>query len=102
MGCDQRLLRLEAHAGQGAPIDPAARRLRDQIGVLPPRFVLIIDAALTRRGVLKYVAGRHSISPLDLLVAAEAMRRHSCQRPPSDRRLVAVPSRLTLAARAVA
>ncbi|MGH8231790.1 MAG: hypothetical protein ACRESY_08220, partial [Steroidobacteraceae bacterium] len=82
--------------------DPAARRLREQILELPPRFVLIIDPALNRRGLLKYVAGCHSISPLDLLAAADAMRRRSWRVPPPDRRLSPVAARLTLPARAVA
>ncbi|HEY1725316.1 MAG TPA: hypothetical protein VGF89_07830 [Steroidobacteraceae bacterium] len=99
--CDHRSLRLDADLSEGR-IDSAARRLREQIRELPARFVLIIDAALNRRGVLKYVAGRHSISPLDLLAAADAMRRRPWRAPPPDRRLSPVPSRLTLAARAVA
>jgi hypothetical protein len=102
MVCDHRLLRLEPDAGADGRIDPAARRLREQILELPPRFVLIIDPALNRRGLLKYVAGRHSISPLDLLAAADAMRRRSWRVPPPDHRLSPVPARLTLPARAVA
>jgi hypothetical protein len=71
---DYRLLRLEA-AGAGEPIDMAARNLRDEILTLPPRFVLIVDESLNRRGVLKYSAGRSTVSPLDLLASIDALRR---------------------------
>src|SRR5450755_3722323 len=53
--CDHRLLRLESVSGaQDGVIDMAARNLRHDILELPPRFVLIVDASLQRRGVLKY------------------------------------------------
>jgi hypothetical protein len=56
-------------------IDMAARNLRDEILNLPPRFVLIIDESLNHRGVLKYSAGRSTVSPLDLLASIDAFRR---------------------------
>jgi alkyl hydroperoxide reductase subunit AhpC len=76
--CDYRLLRLQAAAADDGVIDTAARNLRDEIQDLPPRFVLIIDESLHRRGVLKYSAGRSTVSPLDLLASIDAFRR----RPP--------------------
>jgi hypothetical protein len=72
---DYRLLRLEAADGHDGVIDMAARNLRDEILNLPPRFVLIIDESLNRRGVLKYSAGRSTVSPLDLLASIGAFRR---------------------------
>jgi alkyl hydroperoxide reductase subunit AhpC len=77
--CDHRLIRLEhsqASDAQGEEvIDGAARSLRDVILSQTSHFVLIIDPALQCRGVLKYSAGRTSISPLDLLGSVDAMRR---------------------------
>jgi hypothetical protein len=80
---DYRLLRLAAD-GDG---DAAARKLRELILSLPPRFVLIIDESLTRRGVLKYSAGRSSVSPLDLLASIDAFRRSSTPAPAPKRRI---------------
>jgi hypothetical protein len=40
----------------------AARNLRDDILHWIPRFVLIIDESLNRRGVLKYSAGRSTVT----------------------------------------
>src|ERR1019366_2086340 len=71
---DPRLPR-RGPAGAGEPIDMAARNLRDEILTLPPRFVLIVDESLNRRGVLKYSAGRSTVSPLDLLASIDALRR---------------------------
>ena len=49
--CDHRLLRLQAAAAaDDGVVDMAARNLRDEILRLPPRFVLIIDESLHRRG----------------------------------------------------
>ena len=62
----------------------AARNLRADILGLPPRFVLIVDESLTRRGVLKYSAGRSSVSPLDLLASIDAFRRSSTPAPASS------------------
>ncbi|HEY4881312.1 MAG TPA: hypothetical protein VIH80_03960 [Steroidobacteraceae bacterium] len=94
---DYRLLRLEAAAGvDSGPIDLPARTLRDEIVSLTPRFVLIIDESLQRRGVLKYSAGRSTVSPFDLLAAIDAFRRQSP--PPAERRV----GRLETAERAVA
>ena len=71
---DYRLLRLETAAPDDA-VDRAARNLRDDILGLEPRFVLIVDESLIRRGVLKYSAGRSTVSPLDLLASIDAFRR---------------------------
>jgi len=65
-------------------IDLAARNLRADILGLPPRFVLIVDESLTRRGMLKYSAGRSSVSPLDLLASIDAFRRNSTPAPASS------------------
>jgi len=75
--CDYRLLRLQSPGADDSVVDLPARNLRADILGLPPRFVLIIDDALTRRGVLKYSAGRSSVSPLDLLASIDAFRRSS-------------------------
>jgi alkyl hydroperoxide reductase subunit AhpC len=73
---DHRLLRLEpAAATDDSVIDLSARSLREDILGLIPRFVLIIDESLNRRGVLKYSAGRSTVSPLDLLASIDAFRR---------------------------
>jgi len=69
---DHRLLRLHASAGVA---DLPARSLREDILAMPPRFVLIVDDSLRRRGVLKYGAGGSRISPLDLLASIAALRR---------------------------
>jgi alkyl hydroperoxide reductase subunit AhpC len=52
----------------------AARALRGELLTLQSRFVLFIDGALKRRGVLKYSAGRHSASALDLLASVDTLR----------------------------
>jgi alkyl hydroperoxide reductase subunit AhpC len=91
---DFRLLRLEAAATSDAVVDMAARNLRDEILGLEPRFVLIVDESLNRRGVLKYSAGRSTVSPLDLLASINAFRR----RPPR----AAAVGKSTAYARAVA
>jgi hypothetical protein len=49
--------------------------LREDIAGMPARFVMIVDEQLSRRAVLKYSAGRSSISPLDLLASIDALRR---------------------------
>ena len=67
---DRSVLRL-------SPVEAASRSLRDDVLSMPPRFVLIIDGQLVRRGVLKYSAGRSSISPLDLLASIDALRRRN-------------------------
>jgi alkyl hydroperoxide reductase subunit AhpC len=72
---DYRLLRLEAAAAPDGVVDMAARNLRDEILGLESRFVLIIDESLNRRGILKYSAGRSTVSPLDLLASIDAFRR---------------------------
>jgi alkyl hydroperoxide reductase subunit AhpC len=81
---DHRLLRLPSDAAGDSVIDLAARNLRADILGLPPRFVLIVDESLTRRGVLKYSAGRSSVSPLDLLASIDAFRRSSAPVPASS------------------
>jgi hypothetical protein len=85
--CDYRLLRLQSEAAGDGVIDLPARNLRADILGLPPRFVLIIDESLTRRGVLKYSAGRSSVSPLDLLASIDAFRRSSAPAPAPKRRI---------------
>jgi hypothetical protein len=57
--------------------DAAARRLREDLAGLSTRFVVIADESLQRRGVLKYSAGRNSVSPLDLLASIDMLRRRS-------------------------
>ena len=79
--CDYRLLRLQSAGADDSVVDLPARNLRADILALPPRFVLIIDESLTRRGVLKYSAGRSSVSPLDLLASIDAFRRSSTPAP---------------------
>jgi hypothetical protein len=68
---DRSLLRL----GPAGRLDLASRTLREDIVGMPARFVLIADEHLSRRAVLKYSAGRSSISPLDLLASVDALRR---------------------------
>jgi alkyl hydroperoxide reductase subunit AhpC len=73
---DHRLLRLQsAAATDEAVIDLPARSLREDILGQTGRFALIIDESLNRRGVLKYSAGRTTVSPLDLLASIDAFRR---------------------------
>jgi alkyl hydroperoxide reductase subunit AhpC len=57
--------------------DVVARRLREDLSGLATRFVVIVDESLQRRGVLKYSAGRNSVSPLDLLASIDMLRRRS-------------------------
>jgi alkyl hydroperoxide reductase subunit AhpC len=85
--CDYRLLRLPSATADDSVVDLPARNLRADILGLPPRFVLIIDESLTRRGVLKYSAGRSSVSPLDLLASIDAFRRSSAPAPAPRRRI---------------
>jgi len=87
---DYRLLRLQAAGEHDGVIDMAARNLRDEILNLPPRFVLIIDESLNRRGVLKYSAGRSTVSPLDLLASIDAFRRRPLRADLSERQLAQV------------
>jgi hypothetical protein len=61
-------------------VDAPSRALREQILAMPSRFALIIDAQLRSRGVLKYRAGRASVSPLDLLGSIDALRRRRALR----------------------
>jgi hypothetical protein len=90
---DRRLIRLHAADAPADVIDLAAHTLRDEIMSLTSHFALIIDSTLTRRGVLKYSAGRNSVSPLDLLASIDALRRRSprsySNRPHSEARNVA-------------
>jgi alkyl hydroperoxide reductase subunit AhpC len=101
--CDYRLLRLEDACADDGVIDLAARNLRDEILNLPPRFVLIIDESLNRRGVLKYSAGRSTVSPLDLLASIDALRRRPPRADLSERHAAQAGSaRVNPGARAVA
>jgi hypothetical protein len=81
---DWRTVRLD-----GAVADLPARQLRAEIAALPPRFVLLVDAGLRRRGALPYQPGRMMLSPLDLAASVSALRR---------RRLCAAPARSARAA----
>jgi hypothetical protein len=56
-------------------IDLRLRSLRDDLQQLSTRFVLIIDEALRRRGVLTYGGAGLSVSPLDLLSSIDVLRR---------------------------
>ncbi len=66
---DWRTLRLE-----GAVVDLTARQLRAEITALGPRFVLVVDAGLRRRGALPYRPGRITLSALDLAASVRALR----------------------------
>lgn len=56
----------------------AAGLLRDHIGSLQGRFVLVIDAQLHVQGVLRYVHSyMQTLSPLDLLEAVDDLRRRA-------------------------
>jgi hypothetical protein len=99
---DHRLLRLEAPTSGAEVIDMSARNLRDELLSLPPRFVVIIDESLLPRGVLKYSAGRSTVSPLDLLASIDALRRRSPRPWASERRHRASAAALNHGARAVA
>ncbi|HEY2417562.1 MAG TPA: hypothetical protein VGH84_06555 [Steroidobacteraceae bacterium] len=57
--------------------DLATRRLREDLTALSTRFVVIADESLQRRALLKYSAGRNSVSPLDLLASIDMLRRRS-------------------------
>ena len=92
---DFRLLRLETEfAAKDGVVDMAARNLRDEILQLPPRFVLIVDESLQRRGVLKYSAGRSTVSPFDLLSSIDAFRRRAPRASAPERRPGASPAAL--------
>src|ERR1700689_1692549 len=91
---DHRLLRLESAAATGdSVIDLAARSLREDILGLTPRFVLIIDGSLQRRGVLKYSAGRTPVAPLDLLASIDAFRRREISSAQTQRSNPSLPRR---------
>jgi hypothetical protein len=101
--CDYSLLRLEAPAAQDGVIDIAARQLRAEILDSPPRFVLIVDESLNSRGVLKYSAGRSTVSPLDLLASIDAFRRRPGRAAASERsRVQPSAAPVSVGARAVA
>jgi alkyl hydroperoxide reductase subunit AhpC len=70
---DRTLVRLD-----GA--EASSRALRHELQRSAPRFVMIVDEDLCQRGVLKYSAGRVSVSALDLLASVDAMRRRSVLR----------------------
>jgi alkyl hydroperoxide reductase subunit AhpC len=73
---DRRLVRCHAAThGSEDIIDMAARELRDEIAKLDSHFALIVDPSLKSRGVLRYSAGRTSVSPLDLLGSIDALRQ---------------------------
>ena len=79
---DHRLVSLHtATEGSEDIVDLAARALRDDIAQLDSRFALIIDPSIKSRGVLRYSAGRTSVSPLDLLGSIDALRHRVPVRP---------------------
>jgi hypothetical protein len=82
---DHRLLRLESNATDQGVIDLPARSLREDILALTGRFALIIDESLNRRGLLRYSAGRTTVSPLDLLASIDAFRRREFNSEPTPR-----------------
>jgi len=53
----------------------AVRLLRGELLTLQSRFVLIVDASLKRREVLRYSSGRGNLSVFDLLASVDARRR---------------------------
>jgi hypothetical protein len=55
----------------------AARALRGELLTLQSRYVLFIDGALKRHGVLKYGAAGHPGSPSELLVSLDTLRIQS-------------------------
>lgn len=73
---DRRCVPLEPPPDAGAPIDLPSRTLRSEVLALGPRFVLIIDETLRRRGVFRYgPAGARGICALDLLATIRQLRR---------------------------
>jgi len=75
---DHRLVRLHAvDAVNEDVVDLAARNLGAEMAQLNSHFVLIVDPTLQSRGVLRYSAGRTSVSPLDLLGSIDALRRQA-------------------------
>jgi alkyl hydroperoxide reductase subunit AhpC len=56
------------------PISFAARWLRGELLTLPSRFVLIIDGALKRRGVVRYSANGAEVTIPDLLARIAGLR----------------------------
>jgi alkyl hydroperoxide reductase subunit AhpC len=73
---DPELVRLrEPPFAAADPISFAARALRAELLTQSCGFVLIIDGALKRRGVLRYSAGRSDVSVFDLLASIDALRR---------------------------
>jgi thioredoxin-dependent peroxiredoxin len=67
-------------AGDAAPgvSDLPALVLRETLRGLPERYVLILDEALTRRGVLRYSPGHGRCSPLALLASVHVLRSATC------------------------
>jgi len=71
LSADASVLTLSSPGG-----DAASSALRESIGTLRGRYVLVIDSALQPQGVLRYVHSyMQSISPLDLLEPVDALRR---------------------------
>jgi hypothetical protein len=87
---DWRVINLQpaipAQASADEVVDLNARLLQADITQLTARFVLIVDAGLRRRGLLRYDAGGTGVSPLDLLASIHAMRRS-----PSRTRASSIP-----------
>jgi hypothetical protein len=94
---DWRVIKLQpsmpARTGADEVVDLNARLIQADITQLTARFVLIVDAGLRRRGLLRYGAGGTGVSPLDLLASIHAMRRSpSCTRvsstPPATKNTI--------------
>jgi hypothetical protein len=79
---DRRPVRIEPADETHIPeiVDLPARALREELLGLGPRFVLIVDEQLRRRGVFKYSTAGANVSPLDLLASIDALRRRGTQR----------------------
>jgi len=73
--CDRRCVRLDASGPASEIVHLGLRGLRADLLDLSQRFVMIIDAIPSRRGLLKYNLVPNTISPLDLLASIDVMRR---------------------------
>jgi alkyl hydroperoxide reductase subunit AhpC len=87
---DSQIVRLSEPAVEAADDgSTAARLLREDLLTTATSFVLFIDGTLRRQDVLRYSAGRDSVSLSDLLVTVDALRsrrsfdRGWLEQPPS-------------------
>jgi hypothetical protein len=76
-------------------VDLHARRLREAIGSMEQRFVMIIDAMLCRRETHSYSDLAHLPSPLDFVGRVKALR----ETPATDRRAIDSRAATTWSAR---